>query len=873
MSLARDFVRGLRFIAKFVVWLSAITLLTAAGAAQTNSPQSNTFYKLDITVIDENGVAVRSAAVLLSMASQSNPLRCETDFAGHCVLTNLRAATFQLRVEKQGFYAAVVPAVQPQLTGAIDVTLSHLKEVQSVINVNESPSVIDPAQVSSKEEITGIDVIDIPYPATHDYRNVLNFIPGVVQDSSGQPHVAGAQTYQTLTLLDGFNVSQPANGLLLVRVSTDAFRSIEVEPSREPAEYGKASGGVLGLNTGIGDDKFHVVATNFIPSLQDKNGVALDQWTPRITLSGPIRTRKMWFFDALEGEYDNFIVTQLPSNADADHFWRAGNLAKVQTNLTSRNILTTSFLFNYLDDQHAGLSSLQPIPATPEDAETAYVGTVKDQHYFSGGELLESGFNVSQYNLTLTPLGTQPYYQTLNAAGGNYYLDAHTNARRWQGLSNLYLSPHYGHGRHDIRLGIDLDGIDYDAEFLRKPISFWPGQTAITPNGACPTNASGVPVVPSPCARYSIFFAGNYSTTHNFESSGYVEDRWQLNNRLLIEPGLRFDWDEIVRKPLISPRLAGTYVLDNSGNTKFSAGAGLVYDATDLILIARPYAGDREDYFFNSAGQPTDLTGAVISAPTPVLSSFTVNRQNLEAPRFFNWSVALEKKLPASLFMKAEFMQRQGTHDFVYNTPNNLPGGNFILQNTRDDRYNAFQITLRRSFGQRYSVMGSYTRSSTRSNQALDFNVDAPFLGRILPGTSTVGSPQAPGPLLWDAPNRFLSWGFVPFFRLPIIHELDLAYSAEARTGFPFNVFTDQQLLYGLPGAYRFPTYFTLNLALEKRFHLFGYYWALRGGFDDITGASNPVVVNADVNSPQFLTFSGYDRRAFTSRIRFLGKD
>jgi len=38
-----------------------------------------------------------------------------------------------------------------------------------------------------------------------------------------------------------------------------------------------------------------------------------------------------------------------------------------------------------------------------------------------------------------------------------------------------------------------------------------------------------------------------------------------------------------------------------------------------------------------------------------------------------------------------------------------------------------------------------------------------------------------------------------------------------------------------------------LNLQLEKRFHLFGYYWALRGGFDDLTGASNPVVVNADV--------------------------
>jgi hypothetical protein len=784
----------------------------------------------------------------------------------------LPKGTFQLRVEKQGFYAAVLPSVQPEVTAAVGVTLSRVQEVRSVINVNESPSPIDPAQVSSKEQISGLDIIDIPYPATHDYRNVLNFIPGVVQDSSGQPHVAGAQTYQTLTLLDGFNVTQPANGLLLVRVSTDAFRSIEVEPSREPAEYGKGSGGVLSLNTGIGDDRFHVIATNFIPSIQDKNGLALDQWTPRVTFSGPIRARKAWFFDAVEGEYDNFIVTQLPPDADADHYWRAGNLAKIQANLTSRNILTTSFLFNFIHDEHAGLSPLQPVSATPTDVEYVYVGTVKDQHYFSGGELLETGFNVSQYNLALTPLGTQPYFITLNTAGGNYYLNSQTNARRWQGLSNLYLPPRYAHGRHDIQLGIDLDRIDYDASFLRQPISYWPGQTVTTPNGACPTSSSRVPIAPSPCARYSVFFGGNYSTTYNFEASAYAEDRWLITDRFLLEPGLRLDWDEIVRTPLLSPRLAGTYVLDNSGNTKISAGIGVVYDATDLILIARPYAGERQDYFFNSAGQPTDLSGTVTPAPSPVLSTFSVNHQNLEAPHFLNWSVALEKKLPASLFMKAEFMQRRGTDDFVYNTPNNLPGGNFILQNTRDDHYNAFQLSLRRSFHQRYMVMGSYTRSSTHSNQVLDFNVDNPILGRVVPGTTTITSPQAPGSFLWDAPNRFLSWGLLPFFRLPIIHALDLAYSAEARTGFPFNVFTDQQLLYGLPGSYRFPTYFTLNLQLEKRFHLFGYYWALRGGFDDITGRSNPVVVNADVNSPQFLTFSGYNRRALTSRIRFLGR-
>jgi hypothetical protein len=865
-------VRDLAFIERLILRFGALTLLACPCLAQVNSAVPNSSRQLVITVGDENGVAVGSALVLLSAASQINPLRCETDFAGHCTFTNLPAGTFQLRVEKQGFYAAILPSVQPEVTVAVDVTLSHLQEVRSVVNVNDTSPVIDPAQVSSKEQISGLDIIDIPYPATHDYRNVLNFIPGVVQDASGQPHVAGAQTYQTLTLLDGFNVSQPANGLVLVRVSTDAFRSIEVEPSREPAEYGKGAGGVLGLNTGIGDDHFRVIATNFVPSIQDKTGLALDQWTPRLTFSGPIRARKMWFFDAVEGEYDNFIVTQLPADADADHYWRAGNLSKIQINLTPRNILTTSFLFNFIHDQHAGLSPLQPVSTTPTDVEYVYVGTVKDQHYFSGGELLETGFNVTQYNLALTPLGPQPYFITLDTAGGNYYLNSQTHARRWQGLSNLYLPPQHAHGRHDIKLGIDLDRVDYDAQFFRQPISFWPGQTATTANGACPTNASGVPIAPSPCARYSIFSGGNYSTTYNSEASAYAEDRWLITDRLLLEPGLRLDWDEIVRTPLLSPRLAGTYVLDNSGHMKLTAGAGLVYDATDLILIARPHAGERQDYFFNSAGQPTDLSGTAIPTPSPILSTFTVNRQNLEAPRFLNWSVALEKKLPASLFMKAEFLQRRGTHDFVYNTPNNLPGGNFILQNTRDDRYNAYQLTLRRSFRQRYSVMCSYTRSSAHSNQVLDFNVDNPILGRVAPGVPTITSPQAPGPVLWDAPNRFLSSGFLPFFRLPIIHELDLAYSAEARTGFPFNVFTDQQLLYESPGSYRFPTYFTLNLQLEKRFRLFGYYWALRGGFDDITGRSNPVVVNADVNSPQFLTFSGYNSRAFTSRVRFLGK-
>jgi hypothetical protein len=49
-------------------------------------------------------------------------------------------------------------------------------------------------------------------------------------------------------------------------------------------------------------------------------------------------------------------------------------------------------------------------------------------------------------------------------------------------------------------------------------------------------------------------------------------------------------------------------------------------------------------------------------------------------------------------------------------------------------------------------------------------------------------------------------------------------------------------------------------------------YWAVRGGFNNITGRRNYTLVNNDINSPGFLTFSNYQGRAFTGRIRFLGK-
>jgi Carboxypeptidase regulatory-like domain len=831
--------------------LLCLVAFVAISAAQVVPPT--------VIVTDENGAAVRSARVLIETPARA-PLQCLTDFNGHCQFPSLGAGSYKVRVEKEGFYATEESGVQIAAGSTIEISISRQQEVKEVVNVRESPPQIDASQIASQETITGLDVINIVYPDTNDYRNALNFIPGVIQDQSGQPHVAGAETYQTVTLLDGFNVTQPANGQLLVRVSTDAFRSIQVEPSREPAEDGKGSGGVVNLNTNNGDDRFRFFGTDFIPSIQDKHGIRFDQFLPRLTYSGPIVKKKIWFYNAFDGEYDNVIYTELPVGQDNDHIFRVGNLFKILSNVTNRDIVSTSFLVNYLNDQYYGLSPLSPQTANPKDVESAYVASVKEQHYFPGKELLEAGVAFDQYNVRETPYGTSAYFvNSDNEAGGNYYLSAETHADRWQGIANEYLPTRRWHGTHDFKFGVDLDRISYDAQFARLPISFLSTPTQLISADQClmpPAPNAGFP-----CTRYSTFGPAPLHHEYNTEVGGYLEDRWGVTNRLLIEPGVRLDWDDIVRHAEIAPRLAGTYVLDNSASTKLSAGIGIIYDSTPIFLIARPYAGTRQDCFFG--------IGTIIAAncnrdvpATYVNTSFSVNSSTLEMPRFVNWSVGLEQKLPHALYMKAEFLQKRGTRGFAYNTSDTITDGvmDFSLQNTRDDHYDALQFTMRHNFKENYTIMGSYVRSSTHSNEVLDFNVDNPIL-----------TAQQPGPYPWDAPNRFLSWGYLPFFKLPLLRQTELAYSMEARSGFPYSLFNDQAQLISPVGEYRFPAYFTLNLQLEKRFHFLGYYLALRGGLDNVTGRCDPFVVNdvIDANHPT-ATFSACLGRAFTSRIRLL---
>lgn len=783
-------------------------------------------------VVDENGLAISSAQVILKQIGGQAVSKGETDYVGRCKFRNLSPGMYQLRVEKEGFYAVIKNDVPIGQTEEIEITLNHPQEFVERIDVTYSPPAIDPQKTTSSQALTSTEIINLPHSVTRDIRYALPFLPGVLQDATGQLHVDGSATRQILDQLDGFNITNPATGLFTMRVSVDALRSADVQSSRYAAEYGKGSGGILNLTTGMGDDHYRFSATDFVPSFRTQKGIHLNGWTPRATFSGPIRKGKGWFLDALDGEYHLDIVNELPSGADRTTAWRYSNLAKAQINLTPANILSGSFLINRFRSPHAGLSRFDPLETTVNLNRAAYLFTMKDQSLLPHGMLLEAGLGLSQFSSKERPLGNLPYVISPEGARGNFYATDRGRSNRLQAIANLFLPAVRWRGRHEFKVGTDVDRLTFDQSFERGPISIVREDATLS---------------------RKIMFPGRPSVRRsNLEVSGFAQDRWSVSDHWLLEPGLRFDADQIVHRALVSPRLASSYLLTRGGDTKLVAGIGRYYDASSLEFISRPLAGQRADLLY-------DRTGQELVRP-PVETSFHVPQRHVKEPSFLNWSVGAERKVPASIYLRLEFVQKRGRDGWTFvNQGTGIPqqlSGIFDFRNTRRDRYDSLEVTGRRVFKDGHVLFASYTRSAARSTAVVNFNLDDPIF-----------SQQAGGPLPWDSPNRFISWGW-----LPLRKGYDLAYSLDWRDGFPFSVVNQDQQLVGPPGSRRFPTYFSLNLHVERRFQLLGYQWALRAGFNDITNRHNPTAVNNNLDSPHFLTLSGLDGRALTARIRLLGR-
>jgi hypothetical protein len=823
------------------------------GAAHPPVPVPAPHSGVTLTVVDENGVAIPGAAVTIHQPGKP-PLQLRTDYAGRCFYHLQESAPYAVNAAKPNFYQAQRTNVD-SASSSVRIVMAHEQIVQEQVNVTASTPGIDTQQVSEQHIMNTPEIVNIPYQTSRDIRYLLSFYPGVVQDSLEQVHVDGAETWQTLDTIDGFDVRTPVEGTLDMRVSADAVRSIDEQTSRYPVQYGRATGGVVAMNTGMGDNKFRFNATNFfLPGFRMVQGIHFDKYVPRFTFSGPLVKNRAWWYDGIELNYESNFTPGLPPGApDTAPLIRGSNLLKTQINLTPNNFLTAGLLFNELHTQYSGFSPLTPRPSTTKQNIIAWLPYVRDQWSFGHGALLDIGVGEMRFRDGFEPHGNSPYVITPELTQGSYFQSLTGRSQRQQGTADLYLPPHHLGGRHDLRLGLDLDRITYNQNQTRAPVNY------VREDGSL--------------IRQSTFPQQPAFTLHNDEFGAYAEDRWRPFNGTLIEPGLRFDWDAIVRRPLFAPRIAAVYAPPHARHTtKFSAGIGLYYDHTQLSYLVQPYAGIRYDTYYAADGKTP--TGA------PQETSFTAIDGQLRDPQAVNWSVAVERALPWSLFGGVSFMGKRTTNMFTFANQSgpSAVADNYLLTNARTDRYRSEGVELRKLFKHGYTLYLSYLRSSAITNAALEYlptpSEFGPQNGGLygLPTQSPLG-PQQSGPQPWNAPNRWISWGWLPF-DVPGIRwfqkNWDFVYDFKWQSGLPYTAVNAAGQVVGAAGGYHFPAYVNFAPGLEWRFHFHGQYWGLRGAMENATDSLDPLVVNNNIASPQFGTFSNQLGRALTARIRLI---
>jgi hypothetical protein len=329
----------------------------------------------------------------------------------------------------------------------------------------------------------------------------------------------------------------------------------------------------------------------------------------------------------------------------------------------------------------------------------------------------------------------------------------------------------------------------------------------------------------------------------------YAFDVWKVFRALVLQFGIRTDWDQALHSATPSPRISANFLPFKSNNTKFTASWGVFLQPANLSTLGPAYDQQRSDIFYpRTAGDPEI---------GPVISHFILPMELLKQPRFYASSFGWQQNLGQKTQAEVNVTLRDGRLGLAYEkAPGVLPENFFVLSNNRRDQYRSLLISVRHSFNDKTAVSASYVRSSTRTNYVFDYSLD-----------TLVFAPQESGPLRWDAPNRFVSSGWMP---LPG-RNLLASYFFEYRTGFPFNIVNEQQQLVGRANSSRLPDYASLNLAIEKRLRFFTREWAIRLAVLNVTSHGNPDSVINNIDSPHFMKLAGGQKRTFNARIRLIG--
>ncbi len=245
-----------------------MTLCLLAGAPTAWAQGGGT---LTGTVRDPTGVAVPAAQLTLTNDATHGQWRTVATDTGSYTIPTLPPGTYSLAVLANGFkqFSQQGITISTASTTTLDIPL-ELGATSETVEVHADVKQIDSDTSEVGTRVSPTLITSLPLQVSGQVRNPVQFIeltPGFTGNLPNTPtsqlsfKINGGQEGGTDVLLDGASISLTHPNLQMnYGVGTDAVAEFKVLTATFPAQYGRATGGIVDLVTKSGTNQLHGTA-------------------------------------------------------------------------------------------------------------------------------------------------------------------------------------------------------------------------------------------------------------------------------------------------------------------------------------------------------------------------------------------------------------------------------------------------------------------------------------------------------------------------------------------------------------------------------------------------------------------------------------
>ena len=621
-------------------------------------------------------------------------------------------------------------------------------------------------------------------------------------------------------LVNGANATDPVTGQFAVELPLSVVDTVEVHAIPYSAEFGRVSGGVADVRTVAGDDTWDVEVGSLFPKPRFSNGtlMGINTATPRVKASGPLRRGKAWFSQAFSSRFVRSEVKEEIPGENEEVVEGFDSFTQFDVALSDRHSITGTLSVFPSEVDNMGIDSLNPALATPDTESGGWNVAIADELATGQDTLWQAPFAFRQFDVAVRPQGTGPTQLTPDGLRQNYFNEIDRESQQVELSVARLQSWQLGSQQHLVKIGAQVFATSFDGIDRNNRIDLLGADGRLL-------------------KRITFRWAGELEAS-DVTTAGYLQDHWQINPRLALDLGVRYDHDSMLGESNLSPRTAVSLALDTQGRTLLKGGWGLFFDQVFLQVGAFDRFQPRIEQDFNgSADAP---------ASAPVVFENRVDGE-LEEPTSRVWNVEFDQQLGTSVLFRVNYRENRARGRLLVNRVIDDRGAALALSSTGRLLSREFDATLRWTIADRGDLFLSFSKIRTKGDLN-DFGVMYDNLREPLVLENETAF------LPFEVPNRLLLWGVLSF-----PGGFTVTPGIEWRNGFPYTNYAEDYTVVGGRNAAQFPRFLSVDVAVTKRLELFGRWTDLGvqfyNLFYNLTTHGNPRDVVSNLASPNFGEF------------------